>query len=100
MDCGNRGLAEKLLAKITNNRLTQVVESTTSDSQSGFWKHRGTADMIFTLRQLMEKALEQDRELYIIFVDLQKAFDEVDRLDAHQQKLYNGNRAQCYSKVA
>ena len=30
----------------------------------------------------MDEMLEQDRELYIIFVDLQKAFDSVDRKTA------------------
>ena len=35
--------------------------------------------MIFTLRQLQEKSMEQHRPLYIVFVDFSKAFDTVDR---------------------
>ena len=35
--------------------------------------------MIFSLRQLQEKCIEQDRPLYIVFVDFTKAFDTVGR---------------------
>ncbi len=35
--------------------------------------------MIFTLRQLQEKAVEQPRLLYGVFVDFTEAFDTVDR---------------------
>ena len=47
--------------------------------QCGFRSGRGTMDMIFTARQLQEKCREQQRELYVVFVDLTKAFDSVDR---------------------
>ncbi len=40
---------------------------------------RGTADMIFTARQLQEKCCEQRQPLYMAFIDLTKAFDMVDR---------------------
>ena len=35
--------------------------------------------MIFTARQLQEKCREHHRDLYIVFVDLTKAFDSVNR---------------------
>ena len=35
--------------------------------------------MIFTVRQLQEKAAEQHQPLYIVFVDFTKVFDTVDR---------------------
>ena len=34
-------------------------------------------DMIFSLRQLQEKCIEQHKDLYLIFIDLTKAFDTV-----------------------
>ena len=49
------------------------------ESQCGFRKNRGTADMIFAARQLQEKCQEQNKDLYILFVDLTKAFDTVSR---------------------
>ena len=36
--------------------------------------------MIFCLRQLQEKCIEQDRPLYMAFVDFSKAFDTVGRI--------------------
>ena len=35
--------------------------------------------MVFTLRQLQEKTVEQQQRLYMVFIDLSKAFDTVDR---------------------
>ena len=35
--------------------------------------------MIFCLRPLQEKCIEQDRPLYMVFVDFSKAFDTVGR---------------------
>ncbi len=40
---------------------------------------RGTANMIFTARQLQEKCREQRQPLYMAFIDLTKASDMVDR---------------------
>ena len=39
-----------------------------------------TTDMIFILRQLQEKYLKNDKELYLVFVNLEKAFDRVLRV--------------------
>ena len=36
-------------------------------------------DMIFSLRQLQEKCREQQKPLFIAFIDLTKAFDMVSR---------------------
>ncbi|KAI0212570.1 hypothetical protein LSAT2_002517, partial [Lamellibrachia satsuma] len=84
-DCGNyRGIsllstAGKILAKILLKRLQTIAELILPESQCGFRTSRSTIDMIFTLRQLQEKAVEQQQSLYMIFIDLSKAFDTVDR---------------------
>ena len=36
-------------------------------------------DMIFTARQIQEKCREQHHDLLMVFIDLTKAFDSVDR---------------------
>ena len=40
---------------------------------------RGTTDAIFIVRQLQEKFLAKNKNLYLAFVDLEKAFDRVPR---------------------
>ncbi|BHF82266.1 hypothetical protein SprV_0802540300 [Sparganum proliferum] len=49
------------------------------ESQCGFHRHRGTTDMISTVRQLQEKCQEMRTHLYSTLVDLTKAFDTVNR---------------------
>ena len=48
-------------------------------AQCGFRPGRITVNMIFTVRQLQEKCNEQNKPLYLIFIDLTKAFDTVNR---------------------
>ena len=43
----------------------------------GFTLSKDTADAIFIMRQLMEKYEVAERNLYMVFVDLEKAFDSV-----------------------
>ena len=35
--------------------------------------------MIFAMRQIQEKCREQNQDLYMVFIDLTKAFDSVNR---------------------
>ena len=84
-ECGNyRGIsllstAGKVLSGILNDRLKTLAEQILPETQAGFRPNRGTADMIFTVRQLQEKCREQNKPLYMAFIDLTKAFDTVDR---------------------
>ena len=47
--------------------------------QMGFMLGRNTIDAIFKTRQMMEKYEVTGRKLYMVFVDLKKAFDHVPR---------------------
>ena len=84
-DCNNyRGISllsivGKAFARVALKRLQRVADRIYPESQCGFRAQRSTIDMIFTLRQLQEKCREQQRPLYIVFVDLTKAFDLVSR---------------------
>lgn len=72
--------AGKIMARVVLNRITHhLLDEVVSESQCGFRRNRGTIDMIFAIRQLQEKCLEQNQNLYILFVDLTKAFDTVSR---------------------
>ena len=73
-------IAGKILARILLNRLVPTIaEDNTPESQCGFRRNRSTTDMVFVLRQLQEKCREQNKGLYVSFVDLTKAFDTVSR---------------------
>ena len=49
------------------------------ETQCGFRKGRGCSDMIFAARQLIEKTREHADSLFVLFVDLKKAYDSVPR---------------------
>ena len=49
------------------------------ETQCGFRAGRGTVDMIFTLRMALELARVKKIDLHVVFVDLMKAYDSVNR---------------------
>ena len=84
-NCNNwRGIAlldvvGKLVARVLQERLQKVAEQELPESQCGFRKGRSCSDMIFTVRQLVEKTIEHGDKLFLVFVDLEKAYDSVPR---------------------
>ena len=56
-----------------------MAEGVLSDSQCGFRSGRGCVDLIFSARQLLEKTIEHQSKLFMLFVDLRKAYDSVPR---------------------
>ena len=90
-DCENyRGIsllsiAGKIFARILLNRLsTHITPEVVPETQCDVRGNRSTVDMTFCLRQLQEKCIEQDRPLYVVFVDFSKAFDTVGRTGLRQ----------------
>ena len=84
-DCSNyRGIAllnhiTKLYERMIERRLRERVEPLLGEEQHGYRKGRGTTDLIFCLRQVLEKSWEFDLGVDIVFIDLQKAFDSIPR---------------------
>ena len=72
-------VTDKLFARVLNDWLQLVVKETVSDSHRGFRTGRGCVDMIFRVRQLVEKASEHNAKVFLLFVDLCKAYDSVSR---------------------
>ncbi|XP_068219217.1 uncharacterized protein [Palaemon carinicauda] len=65
----------KIWEKINEKRLGD--ETTISEEQLGFMPGRGTVDVIFALRQMIEKHWERQKGLHIVLIDLEKAYDRV-----------------------
>lgn len=84
-DCKNyRGIslmctACKIYESVLEQRLRKNIESKLHPAQSGFRPGYSTQDHIFTIRNLIEKMLPCNGELYTCFIDLEKAFDTVRR---------------------
>ena len=67
----------KLWEKILEGRLRRITKI--DECQFGFQQGKSTTDAIFILRQVQEKYKAKRKELYHVFVDLEKAFDRVPR---------------------
>ncbi|XP_037773922.1 uncharacterized protein LOC119570126 [Penaeus monodon] len=94
----------KLLERIMDSRLRQGVRN--GRQQIGFIKRTGTADGIFSLRQTMEKYQEKQRVLHMVFIDSEKAYDQVPRQEFWRglrergvQEKYVRMIQQCYKDV-
>jgi len=67
----------KLFMTIIGNRITDDLYSCFPDSQAAYQPGRGTTEQIFALCQMIEKSIEFNKPLYMIFIDFTKAFDSI-----------------------
>src|SRR5580698_8508134 len=67
----------KVFQRVLEMRLRDRVKI--DDMQFGFCPGKGTIDAIFVIRQVQEKFLEKKKDLWIAFVDMEKAIDRVPR---------------------
>ena len=84
---GSSGLGISLLhvvgevyARVLNDGVKLMTADKVMDEQGGLRVGSGCNDQIFVVRQVVEKTIEKDRSVYIAFVDLEKAYDNVNRL--------------------
>ena len=67
----------KVVARVLQERLQKLAEEELPEFQCGFRKGRSCADMIFIVRQLVEKSWEHNSKVFLTFIDLKKACDSV-----------------------
>ena len=83
LECGNyRGIKLlehelKILERILDKRIRKAVKI--DPKQFGFMPGNSTVDVIFIVRQLVEKRIEGNLAVFCGFVDLEKAYDRVPR---------------------
>ena len=67
----------KLLLKIVMDRMKGKIEAELDDAQSGFRQGKGTREGLLNLRLICERHLEVQKDVYICFLDYEKAIDRV-----------------------
>lgn len=70
------------IARLFSSILSKKIEkeiSSLSEEQSGFRLGRSCLDNIHCLRQIIEKCKSRNVDLYLTFIDLEKAYDSVPR---------------------
>ena len=86
-ECGNyRDIplvahASKILLKIIARRVSEYCECVgiLPEENSSFRLNRSITDIIFVIRRLQDLARKKQIPLYVCFIDLNKAYDSVDR---------------------
>ena len=67
----------KVILKVLLQRNRKTIEIEIDESQSGFITGKGTREGIFNLRTIIEQYMNTNKDLYLCFIDYEKAFDRV-----------------------
>jgi len=71
----------KILLWAVLTRIRNKIRPQNSEEQCWFVKEKGTRNAISVLKIQVEKSLEVNQELYLCYVDYEKAFDKVKHED-------------------
>ena len=64
-----------MFARVLNDRVKGLTEGSVMDEQGGFRSGRGCLDQIFAVKQMIEKMIEKDKVMFMVFIDLEKAYN-------------------------
>ena len=85
LECTNyRGISllsvvGEVFARVLNDRVKGLTEGSVMDEQGGFRSGRGCLDQIFAVKQVIEKMIEKDKVMFMVFIALEKVYDNVCR---------------------
>ena len=89
----------KVFSGILRDRLEKFYEGKIVEEQAGFRKGRGCVDQGYTLAQVVLKRLEVQKNTYLCFVDLKKAYDSVWREGLFRRMVDDGVPGKLLSLV-
>jgi hypothetical protein len=69
----------KLISSIINRRLGKALNNRFHDGIHGFRESRGTGTASIEVKLLMQLAARTNKPLHMVFLDLKKAYDTLDR---------------------
>ena len=64
----------KMYERIINNRISSKIDMT--EAQAGGQKGKATTDHLLIIKELIQKAKQQRKPIYIAFLDVTKAYDK------------------------
>ena len=70
-------IVSKIAEKLIKNRRKETVEANISNFQCGGVRNRGIGDNHIIVNSAIEEARERKENIYLLFADLQKCFDEL-----------------------
>lgn len=91
----------KVFESIIDKRLSRrdAKDKTISDLQGGFRKGKGTNEHLFLLSEIVEKAREKSKPLYVCMIDIKKAYDTVWREGMLLKLWKNGIRGKMWKVI-
>ena len=69
----------KILSNILLPRINPYANEIMGEYQCGFRRNRSTVDHIFSIRQILEKKWEYNKDVCQLFIDFEKAYDSIKR---------------------
>jgi Reverse transcriptase (RNA-dependent DNA polymerase). len=85
MDCNNyRGISllsnsYKILSNIRFSRMTPYENEIIGEYQRGFRRNISTVDHIFSIREILEKKWEHNKDVCQLFIYFEMAYDSIKR---------------------
>src|SRR6476469_664175 len=69
----------KVYSNILLQRMRKRTDEILAEEQAGCRAQRNTTEQIFVLRQVVEKDMEMNKDLFVGYIDFRKAFDSIGR---------------------